>query len=282
MKHDIIPTLFLIILFLGAHIIGLFIVKNYLPVEGELPLGIQRPEVEEETSYLPLITALLIATALALILIKFRAVRIWKTWFFLSVAIALLIAFAAFLPQIVALILALIFSALKTFRPAVITHNFTELFIYGGLAGLFVPILGVSSIIILLILVSVYDMVAVWKTKHMISMAKFQAKSKMFAGLMIPYKPSHLGKYEAAAVSSEGKPKYREAVLGGGDIAFPLLFSGVMLKNFGFLPALITSFTAAIALFLLLFFADKKKFYPAMPFITAGSLIGYFIVWLSF
>lgn len=282
MKHDIIPTLFLIILFLGAHIIGLLIVENYLPVEGELPLGIQRPEVEEETSYLPLITALLMATALALVLIKFRAVKIWKTWFFLSVAIALLIAFAAFLPQLVALILALIFSALKTFRPAVITHNFTELFIYGGLAGLFVPILGVSSIIILLILVSVYDMIAVWKTKHMISMAKFQAKSKMFAGLMIPYKSSHLEKYQAAAVSSEGKSGYREAVLGGGDIAFPLLFSGVMLKNFGFLPALITSFTAAIALFLLLFFADKKKFYPAMPFITAGSLIGYFIVWLSF
>ncbi len=281
MKHDIIPTLLIIILFLGAHVIGLFIVKSYLPTE-DFPLGIQKPDIEEEKSYLPLITALLIATVLALILIRFRAVRIWKTWFFLSISVALLIAFAAFLPQLVALFLALIFSALKVFRPSVITHNFTELFIYGGLAGLFVPVLGISSIIILLILVSVYDMIAVWKTKHMISMAKFQAKSKMFAGLMIPYKPAHFEASSAAALSSEGKTKYREAVLGGGDIAFPLLFSGVMLKKFGFFPALITSLTAAIALFFLLAYADKKKFYPAMPFITAGSLIGYFIVWLSF
>ena len=282
MKHDILPTLFLIILFLGAHVIGLVIVQNYLPVEEELPLGIQRPEIDEEKSYIPIITALLAATVLALILIKFRAVRIWKTWFFLSIAIALLVAFAAFLPQLVALFLALIFSALKTFRPSVITHNFTELFIYGGLAGLFVPILSLSSIIILLILVSVYDMIAVWKTKHMISMAKFQAKSKMFAGLLIPYKPKQFEAVRQGTLESEGKTKYREAILGGGDIAFPLLFSGVILKNFGFLPALITSFTAAVALFSLLLFADKKKFYPAMPFITAGSLIGYFIVWLSF
>ena len=75
---------------------------------------------------------------------------------------------------------------------------------------------------------------------------------------------------------------HREAILGGGDIAFPLLFSGVILKTMGFLPAIITSLTAAIALLILFVAAEKKKFYPAMPFITLGCFIGYAAVKLFF
>src|SRR3989344_1977930 len=117
MKHDIYITLVLIALFLGSHMIGLFIIKNYLPEEEDLPLGIQKPEFEESTSYIPIIISLLIATAIALILIRLKDLRIWKTWFLLSIFVALLIAFAAFLPEIVALVLAVLFALLKTFRP---------------------------------------------------------------------------------------------------------------------------------------------------------------------
>lgn len=282
MKHDIYITLVLITLFLGSHVIGLFIIKNYLLKEEELPLGIQKPEFKEETSYIPIIISLLVATAVALLLIRLKALRIWKTWFFLSVFIALLIAFAAFFPELVALVLAVVFAVLKTFRPTILIHNFTELFIYGGLASIFVPIFSLLSIIILLVLISVYDMIAVWKTKHMISMAKFQAKSRIFAGLFVPYKAKLSSKLETQKIEKQKKPVYREAILGGGDIAFPLMFSGVMLKNFGFLAALIVSVITAVALLMLFLFADKRKFYPAMPFLTIGCLIGYLVVYLLF
>ncbi len=33
--------------------------------------------------------------------------------------------------------------------------------------------------------------------------------------------------------------------------------------------------TTAIALFLLFYYAKKDKYYPAMPFVSAGCLIGY-------
>ena len=103
-------------------------------------------------------------------------------------------------------------------------------------------------------------MIAVWKTKHMVKMAKFQTESKLFAGLLVPY----------------GKNKV--AVLGGGDIGFPLLFSGVILKSFGIMEAYIVSVFAALALLLLLVFSEKKKFYPAMPFISAGCFLGLLVV----
>ena len=70
------------------------------------------------------------------------------------------------------------------------------------------------------------------------------------------------------------------AILGGGDVAFPLIFAGVILRAFSFLDASIVAFTSTLSLFFLFSIAKKEKFYPAMPFITAGCLIGYLIILL--
>ena len=280
MKHNFKITLLLVLLFVAAHIIGLVIVKHYLPKEQALPLNIQKPEFDEKTSYVPIFLTVLVATALALILLRFKAIRLWKLWFFISVFFTLSIAFNSFIPETFAIVLALIFAVLKLFKPSIILHNFTELFIYGGLAAIFVPVLNVLSVIILLILISIYDFIAVWKTKHMVSLAKFQAESNVFAGLFVPYNQEN-NSSKAVPVSKTKKAvivKTEQAILGGGDIGFPLLFSGVILKNFGFAQALFVSFTAAVALLILFLIAEKKKFYPAMPFITAGCLVGYGIL----
>ena len=169
-----------------------------------------------------------------------------------------MIAFNAFFTQLFSLILALVLSLWKTFKNNIIVHNFSELFIYGGLAAIFVPILSITSIIVILFIIAIYDYIAVFKTKHMIRMAKFQTKIKLFAGLLIPY----------------GK---KAAILGGGDLGFPLLFSGVMFKEFGLL-SLITVLTSTLALAYLLFKSQKNKFYPAMPYISIGCFIGYGII----
>jgi presenilin-like A22 family membrane protease len=107
----------------------------------------------------------------------------------------------------------------------------------------------------------------------------------MFVGLLIPYKIKNIQENKIPKNSNNIKKEnhiVNEAILGGGDIAFSLMFSGVILKLFGFIPAFITSITAAAALLFLFIIAEKKRFYPAMPFITAGCLIGYLIIFLAF
>jgi len=76
--------------------------------------------------------------------------------------------------------------------------------------------------------------------------------------------------------------KARIAVLGGGDIGFPLIFAGVVLKEWGLLPSLIIPIFALIALAGLFYFSKEKKFYPAMPFISAGCFVGLLVSWLIF
>ena len=80
----------------------------------------------------------------------------------------------------------------------------------------------------------------------------------------------------------------KTAILGGGDIGFPLLFAGVVMKGLmldnslmvGFLKTLIIPVVVSIALFLLFVKGQKDKFYPAMPVLSAGCFIGYGILLL--
>ncbi|MFH1511440.1 MAG: presenilin family intramembrane aspartyl protease [Candidatus Woesearchaeota archaeon] len=294
MKHTVAVTLILVAVFFCAQVVGLLVTNQYIDHAAtaatgnitftSLPYDIERPPVEESSSFLYIITAILIATALILLLIKFNKPMFWKVWFFLAVVVCLTISFGAFFGQMFSLAVSIILALVKIFKPNAIVHNFTEIFIYGGLAAIFVPIMNVFAAVMLLILISIYDMYAVWKSGHMVKLAKFQSDAKVFAGLFIPYRkaPARLPGKTAKMVKTES----RNAVLGGGDIGFPLLFAGVLMKNLmvnntlilGFLKAMIIPVFAATALLILLIKAKQDRFYPAMPFITAGCFFGWLVL----
>ncbi len=260
MKHTWRVTLILVGAFLLTQFIGLIIVNHYIQVP-DLPLGIERPDFDEDTSFIPLFILIIFATGIAFLLAKFNAKWIWKAWFFLSVFVCITISLKGLsFPYLLAISGALFFAFFKVFKNNIIIHNTGEILVYGGLAAIFVPILGISSITVLLLIISIYDYIAVRKTEHMVKLAKFQTNLGIFAGFIVPY----------------GKEK---AILGGGDIGFPLLFTGVVMKSFGF-QALIISFFVTLSLLFLFYIADKKKFYPAMPFLTAGCFLGYAVLQL--
>ncbi len=277
----------MLFLFFAAQVIGLKITQSYIDMQASQEMGrlvwkelpaiagvkLERPDVEPQFSIWYIIGAVIIGTILILLIIRFGKVLLWKLWFYFAVVLCLQIALAAFIPAMASFILALVLGFFKVFRPNLYIHNATELFLYGGLASIFVPILNVLYAFILLLALSCYDMYAVWQSKHMIKMARFQTRSGIFAGLLLPYKVS--------AVSARGPKKpVRTAVLGGGDIGFPLIFSGTVLAASGFVPALVVSLGATAALLVLLLLSQKDKFYPAMPFLTLGCALGYIFTFL--
>jgi len=287
MKHTFKVTFLILIIFLLTQFMGIFILYNYIDhsqgvsegktVFKDLPFG-ERPQLKEQTSYLPIILALLIGTGILFLLIKYQFFLLWKLWYLMAVILSLTISLGIFIQPLYAFFLSLFFGLWKVFRPNVLIHNFTEIFVYGGLAAIFVPVFNLWSINILLLLISVYDMYAVWKSKHMVFLAKSQAKANIFAGLLIPYSKHHLSlKMDK---SNRKKEKGRTALLGGGDIGFPLIFTGVVLHSFGVWQSLIIPIFSGAALFLLLIKGNKDKFYPAMPFITLGCWLGLAVIWL--
>jgi len=304
MKHTVKITLLLVIIFFVTQIIGLVITNQYIEakeftdpetqivtreiVSEDLPFNLERPQLEESTSYIWIVVAILIGTLLLLLLVKYKKFNLWKIWFFIAVFFTMTIAFSAFIPQSIAAILAFILAILKIYKPNVILQNLTEIFIYGGLAAIFVPIISIFAAFMLLIIISIYDVIAVNKTKHMITLAKFQTKSKVFAGLMIPYE---IGKGKIVTNTKASKEKGSKiAVLGGGDIGFPLIFAGVVMKDLmlsnpeliGFLKTLVIPIFTTIALTYLLLKGKQDKFYPAMPYLSVGCFIGYLVILLIF
>ena len=209
---------------------------------------------------------------------------LWKLWYFMAVFLSLSIAWSAFIPQAIAWLASFIASAWKVVKPNFVIHNFTEVFIYSGLAAIFVPVMNTISASILLVLISVYDMIAVWKSKHMVSLAKFQASSNLFAGLSVPksrevLKQSMKGNLKMKAEKSKSDDS-AVAIIGGGDIGFPLIFAGTLLPAYGLAYTAIIPLCAAIGLAVLFAISKKGRFYPAMPFVSAGCFVGFGILWL--
>jgi len=204
MKHTARITFFLVLLFFLSQLVGLAVTDKYIDhqasaevgeiVHTDLPYGIETPPVNQKTSFIFIILAILIGTGLVLLLIHFKKMGIWKVWYLTSVIITLAIAFAAYIPQVTALLLAIALGIWKVYRNNFYLHNLTELFVYAGLVAIFVRIMNLYSIVVLLLLISVYDIIAVWKSKHMIKLAKFATESNAFAGLMIPYERSEIKK----------------------------------------------------------------------------------------
>jgi|YelNatPaOPRAMG01_1025707.scaffolds.fasta_scaffold105837_2 presenilin-like A22 family membrane protease len=295
MKHPIYATLIIVLIFLLSQLIGLYALNVNAVVtqtpEGEIKVEYaetaigERPEIYGFETFIYVIVAILIGTGIILLLTRYRKTNIWKCMFFFAVWMTCSITLGVFIDPNLALLICFVLAFMKVWRPNIWVHNLTELLIYAGIAIIFVPLLDIFWVSALLLAISIYDVFAVWKSKHMISLANFQTNSKAFAGVLLSYKV----KGEKAEKEGSEKGEVKNAILGGGDIAFPMLFAGVVMdsmiqggfaKNLAFLYALIIPFIVTISLLLLLVFAKKDKFYPAMPFLTSGCFIGYAILWI--
>lgn len=278
-------------MFLITQFIGLFVINYYLQPSHVLPygMGVEDIPAESTLNVLSIVIAFIFAIGIFFLFRKFKAKVVLKIWFLIVVIIALGLFFTALLNlptkfAFLGLIFALPLALSKVYDRNFLSHNLSELMIYPGIAAVFVPLLNFWGMIILLVLISVYDMWAVWKSKIMQKMARYQMDElKVFSGFLVPYLTKAQREKVKAMKSKnkKGQPmKVNMAVLGGGDVVFPIITAGVMMKLFNPIISLFVIGGALLGLALLMSFSEKKKFYPAMPFITGGIFLGLLIALL--
>ncbi len=311
MKHTVKITLILLSMFFIAQMIGLYVTNAYLPeinqivneTTGEitnetiynLPYGLDPPaDIKPQESVISIVISLAVAVVLMLLLMKLRAETFLRLWFTVVVILGIAIALNAFFIKIsnaslLAIIFAIPLGIAKIYRRNMIVHNATELLIYPGIASVFIPILNIWTVVVLFIIISGYDMYAVWHAGFMQKMAKFQIqKLKLFSGFFIPYmkKEDRIKLQKAKTMDAKQKKikkiKVSLAILGGGDVVFPIFLAGVVLRTLGLWQAVIISLGATAALAYLFYRSEKGKFYPAMPFISVGCLVALGIDYLIF
>jgi len=311
MKHNIKITTILLCMFLLTQFIGLYVVSQYMPEKqtifnnqtnstqviqnyseaNKVPYGMQ-PEEGAKPNFFSIIISFVFAISLVLIIMKYKWKLLIRTFFFIVITIAIAITINSILKNYVSLnnsiyislAIAFVFSLAKAIRPSFVIHNFTEFLIYPGIAPMFVILFTPLTMIIMLIIISIYDMWAVWHSGIMQKMAKFQIEEVgIFGGFFIPYLTKKVKEKIALLKKSKSKKKIKMsiAMLGGGDIIFPIITAGVFLRDTNIYASLAVILGAFLGLLFLLFFSEKKKFYPAMPFITAGIFLGL-LIWKIF
>lgn len=295
MKHPIRITIIFVLLFVTSQLLGLIVLSqgvseisyenNQTQIGFEDTAAGERPNMSGLATLVYIVVGVSIGTLILLYFARTQRVRWWKAWFFVAVWMSISITLGVFIQAWLAWLIGFFAAALKLWKNNPWTHNITELLIYPGLAFFIVPILDMVSVFILLIAVSAYDAYAVWKSKHMVEMAEFTTSTNVFPGLNINYSD---GQDEPVRDEpSDTKKGSHSGVLGGGDIAVPMLFTGTtftMLVEKGFtIPSALSwssiiVATSALSLALLFYYSKKKTFYPAMPFLSAGCFFGYIIV----
>jgi presenilin-like A22 family membrane protease len=241
----------LLTIFVLTMSLGLYVANNYFTKE--IPYGLEPPEVDKDISPWYLFFAVLVMTGIFLLIHKLGFNSLIKAWFFIAFVVTASVALSTFIEPIIAFVIVLVIFLIKYREKDAIFHNMGEILVYVGLSAILVNILNLVAVVILLLLISIYDFVSVFITKHMIVLAKAQQKLGLFSGLIV----------------KKGK---EVAILGGGDIVFPLMFASVLLRDYNIYYSILTIVFTALSLLFLMYLGERKKFYPAMPFITAGCL----------
>ncbi len=107
--------------------------------------------------------------------------------------------------------------------------------------------LNITTALILIAIISVYDYISVFVTKHMITLAKTFSGSS-FGGISLMAR----------------KTKKAEVFLGGGDMAFPAILANEFFLHYNLTSGIFAVIGAVLGLSIILFFGKKGKAYPAM------------------
>lgn len=257
-------------LFFLVQVIAIFVTISYLPQDLQLTLVDKDPNSVWNAFF---IVGYIILFSVIIIVLR----KIFKRQNYLVVIEALALfggvslIFSMFLPTILAYLATMVLLLIKySFKKETIyTKWYNNIILAMAIAGAGAIIgisLGIIPVIVLLILLAIYDIVAVFFTKHMITLADMIIKKKISLLFLIP-------------------TKKREYKLGGGDLVVPALVSSsllaLLIKKYSLLQILIPIsgiwIASIVGLFLTFYILDKYKAkikaLPALPIQVALMLV---------
>jgi presenilin-like A22 family membrane protease len=208
---------------------------------------------------------------------KQKAGFISKIFFILSIFLGTLLTFFLWLPQNWALVLSLILMFLLLKFRILILHNLLLAFTLATIGAIIGLNLDPLIIIIFLTILSIYDFVAVYKTRHMITLVKVMAESGSIMGFVLPQDFRKIFLPLRDFSFQNLKDKY--IVLGSGDVILPLMMAVSLIKEGIFLAFFVIffSFLGFLANFLVLFSQERKSPIPALPIIALFTILGYLL-----
>jgi presenilin-like A22 family membrane protease len=281
----------------GAAILaGIFVLTMLLAVVFAKPFlaaGLQAfKDPQDPTNSLWYIVAILAFTAVILAIAKWG-----KKWLIRAIilgAVGLTIAYVVEpvlnitlgwslgLSQIAALAAA-IASVIALYKhPEWYVIDVVGVLVAAGTASIFGISLGLVPVVVLLAGLAVYDAIAVYRTKHMLSLADTVIELRLPVLLVIPKVAHYRFRDEAAKFkqATESNKSDREAMfMGLGDLVMPtvLVVSALQFARPGWngLPALGAAVGTLVGYAVLMGYVLKGRPQAGLPLLNGGSLVGF-------
>lgn len=253
-------------------LIGIFSAYNYSPFMDK--------SILEPPSYSWSETLIFLAFFVVLMLVVMRFKRLtaisFKFFLLLVVFSGSQVAFGSLVSSPWDLFWALIIASVFLTVHNVLVHDTS---IVLGIAGIS-SVLGVSispeTAVLLLVILSFYDIFAVYWTKHMVYMARSMLESGAIFGFVIPFEWKDMFYHKNKARQKIGE---KFMILGSGDIGLPVIMAS-SLAVASLKQAVVTASFSLIGLFLthLIFINQSgRKPMAALPPIATLTIIGYLI-----
>ena len=264
--------------FLIVQLFGLYLGNSYLYLMNIGEIEPIFPEPEKAENSLILFLYIISTTAIIILIIKYRS-KLLKVIEIIAAFSAILMTIYLLFPSgnfYLIFLLVLILNFWRILRPSYLIQNLTIILAVPAIGALLGANLGILASLLFIVLLSIYDFVSVFITKHMIFIAKEVTKFPSVFALSMPYK------FKKPVVFKVGKKrikkKFHTFQLGSGDLAIPLVLSVSTLATYSLGHALLTVLGSAISFFLLLYFFTKKpQALPAIPLISVGTIAGFLV-----
>jgi len=151
-----------------------------------------------------------------------------------------------------------------------------------GVGAIFGFSFGFIPALLTCLLISAYDYVAVFKTRHMVTLAKELSTRQLSFTVTAKKVPARREKETDVQYVARAQKEGERLDLGTGDLAVPLMLAVSAYGLGGALPSLAVAAGSTIALAIMLKFVyEKKVFLPAMPPICLGGVLGLLIFKLA-
>ena len=234
-------------------------------------------------------------TAFILVVLRFGGKRL--VYFVMLTAVAVTIYYVMavllpypYIPAVVTLALALL---LFTY-PEWYVLDVTGLIIGGGAAAIFGISLGILPVLLLMIILAIYDAIAVYKTKHMVALAESVIDLRMPVLFVLPRKRS-FSLVNKPLLSLSGKPlqglrgdgaephsEMEDAFfMGLGDAIIPSLLVVTSSVTYASVAPALGALIGTLAGYAVLSsFAGRGKPHAGLPLLNSGAIIGFALGYL--
>lgn len=248
--------LYVTVMSLGLYVSTSFIQKIYHPIDEEdkMPSAVSNPEAPE--SSIEIFIYILFMTGIMLALIKLNLNVVIKAMSLIALFLGIALTLFSMLGS-PGIPLALILLILTLWQKNPLLLNLALILTVAGIGAFLGASLSFIPSLLLIIILSIYDLIAVFWTKHMVTLAE-KAKDKLPFMFIIPYRKKSIG-------------------LGTGDLAIPLVFTVSVFKDYTLSNALLTSLGGLAGLMTLFIYIQgrKKITLPALPPLAVGLIAGF-------